>query len=350
MTSSRPRPTLKDVALQAGYSLRTVKKVLGQSEPVPDATRDAILAAARDVGYVKNILASALSNGRQECIGLVYSPLTEAYFPEVERGFRRFVNEYRDYGLTVKFATAAATLDEQQETLEAMLGDESIRGVILQPLSAGRLAPAIQKLSDAGKPVITFGADAPGSARLAYIGPNGYRAGRIGAQILANYIGKQGEVLVVSRSLEHMQTHDRRQGFFDVLAEYFPRITATELDVENPGETYDAIEAQVVSRDLSGIFFTYAESAIGGRVLRDLDRPNVVVVGFDMSEETAALMRGGFIDVILEQNPELFSYQALKMMFDFKYRGKVPRPIVTTEVSILTREALPPAQEEPEEA
>ena len=336
------RPTLKDVAQRSGYSLRTVKKVMGQGEPVPEATRVAIETAARELGYVKNILASALSNGRRERIGLVYSAMTGAYFPEVEHGFSRFADEQRDYGLAVEFVTGDATVEQQQATLERMLADDSITGVILQPLSASRLAPVIQRLSEAGKPVITFGSDAPQSARLAYVGPNGYQAGRIGAEILAHYIGKHGRVLVVSRAPEQMQTRDRRQGFADVLGERFPQVAATDLILGTADETSAALREALAADDFSGIFFTYADSAIGGSVLKDLGRRDVVLIGFDMSKETAALMKQDYIQVILEQNPEYFSYQALKMMFDLKYRNKVPQPVVTTEISVLTSEFLTP--------
>lgn len=340
VSTATPRPTLREVAQRAGFSLRTTKKVMSQSEPVPDATRDAILAAAAELGYVKNSLASALANARQERIGLVYGAVTAAYFPEVERGFTRFANEFRDYGLTVEFATLDKTVEDQRATLEAMLADESITGVVLQPLSASRLAPVIQALSDAGKPVITFGSDAPDTARLAYVGPDGYKAGRIGAQILANYIGRQGLVLVVSRSPEHIQTRDRRRGFFDVLGESFPQAVGSDLVIDNTDETYETIKRQVLEHDPRGIFITYADSAIGGRVLRDLGRGDIVLIGFDMSEETATLMKQGWIQLILEQNPEVFSYQALKMMFDLRYGGKVPKRIVTTEISVLTSEFL----------
>lgn len=341
-TNAINRPTLKDVAAKAGVGLRTTKKIFGGVEYVPESTRERVLNAANEIGYRRNAIASALARARLERIGIVYSVLTTGYFPEVERGFAEFEAEYRDFGLeTVKAIGHDVDVERQITALEQMLADESVTGVVLQPVSSDRLNPVIARLVDAGKPVITFGSDAPESRRLAYIGPNAYKAGRVGAQILSNYIGKAGDVLVVSRGPEHMQTVQRRQGFYDMVAEYYPNVVPHDLTIADTDATYDRIRAAVEGSEIAGIFSTYADSSIGGQVLRDLNRRDTPLVGFDNSAETAQLMREGLIKVILEQNPELIAYRALKMMFDLKFHEVEPDTVTHTDVSILTSECLP---------
>lgn len=342
--STRPsaRPTLKDVAAKAGVGLRTTKKVFGGVEYVPESTRERVLAAAGEIGYKRNAIASALARARQERIGIVYSVLTKGYFPEVERGFADCAAEYRDFGLdTVTAIGHDVDVEHQIASLEEMLRDDTVTGVVLQPVSTDRLDPMIGRLADAGKPVITFGSDAPSSRRLAYVGPNAYKAGRVGAQILSNYIGKSGDVLVVARGPEHMQTVQRRQGFIDMIGEYYPNVTAHDLTITDTDATYERIKSELEGRDIVGIFSTYADSSIGGQVLRDLGRRDTVLVGFDNSAETAQLMRDGYIKVILEQKPELIAYRALKLMFDLKYHEVEPDQVTHTDVSILTSECLP---------
>lgn len=342
MTTTSTRPTLKDVAAKAGVGLRTTKKVFGGVEYVPESTREKVLKAASEIGYKRNAIASALARARQERIGIVYSVLTKGYFPEVERGFADCAAEYRDFGLdTVSVIGNDVDVEHQTAALQQMLDDDSVTGVVLQPISSDRLDPIIGELVDAGKPVITFGSDAPASRRLAYIGPNAYKAGRVGAQILSNYIGKAGDVLVVSRGPEHMQTMQRRQGFYDMVAEYYPNVVPHDLIIADTDATYDRIRAAVEDSDIVGIFSTYADSSIGGQVLRDLGRRDTALVGFDNSAETAQLMREGFIKVILEQTPELIAYRALKMMFDLKYHEIEPDQVTHTDVSVLTSECLP---------
>jgi ABC-type sugar transport system substrate-binding protein len=75
-------------------------------------------------------------------------------------------------------------------------------------------------------------------------------------------------------------------------------------------------------------------------VLRDLDRKDTVVVGFDISQMAIDLMKRGFLKVIIEQNPYQFSYAALRAMFNYIYLDEMPQRIQYTGLSILTSECL----------
>ncbi|CAN5356918.1 LacI family DNA-binding transcriptional regulator [soil metagenome] len=63
-------PTVYDVAQRAGVSIATVSFAFRRSERVKDSTREAILAAARDLGYVPNASARGLARGRTGALGL----------------------------------------------------------------------------------------------------------------------------------------------------------------------------------------------------------------------------------------------------------------------------------------
>ena len=336
------RATLKDVAERSGYALRTVKKVMSGTEIVGEKTRSAVLRAAEELHYQRNILASTLSRGRNTRIAIVYADTAKAYFPEVENGFIRCAEELRDFGLSIKFYKVFDREAESQiAVLRELIEDKSIDGLIIQPMSRSRLNPYIDQLADQGKPVITFGADASSAKRLCYIGPNAYKSGRIGAQILANYIGKSGNVVLISDNNEHMQTVDRITGFTDRVKEHYPNIRLTHLNIpNNAGLYYEMVKALVTKDSIQGIFCTDANSYIAGEVLRDLGIKDTVVVGFDISPIAVDLMKQGYLKVIIEQNPYQFSYSALKTVFNYLYLGEVPQQIQYTGLSILTSECL----------
>ena len=338
----RPRPTLKDVAERSGYALRTVKKVMGGEPNVRERTREAVLRAAEELHYTRNRAASALARNRQVKLAVVYSQTTDAYFPEVEQGFRQCHKELVDFGLDLEFhITRQLGWQAQKPLLDALLADDSIRGVVVQPFSANQLNSEINALVAAGKPVVTFGADAPDSQRLCYVGPDAYRSGRIGGQILANYVGKRGKVFVINQGFDHMQTRQRCRGFRDRMTEHYPNIQTFEMNLpENSNLYYDTVHSIVTHEDVAGIFCTDANTSVAGRVLRDLHRQDIALVGFDLSTEGIELMRGGFIKVIIEQKPESFSYLALRLLFQYITEGKVPEVINKTPLYIMTSECI----------
>lgn len=78
--------TIYDVAKRAGVSIASVSRVLnGRSSPRPE-TRERVLAAVRELGFVPDGAARALSNRLKEVVGVVFrrSPDTAAFSDEDE--------------------------------------------------------------------------------------------------------------------------------------------------------------------------------------------------------------------------------------------------------------------------
>jgi len=336
------RSTLKDVAMRSGYALRTVKKVLNNEGTTRDSTKSAVLRAANELHYRPNRLASVLAKSHQIKLAAVYSPACKAYFPEVKHGFERFVEDYRDYGFEVEYVTCPRKgYEAQKPLLNALIDRGDISGIILQPVDIMQLNGSIRALNQSGKPVITFGADAPGSGRLCYIGPNAYKSGKIGAQILANYIGKEGKVCVISETSGHMQTIERNRGFVDMMREAYPKIKSVGMILADDSNSYYEMATTVLADpNLNALFCMDANTFLAGQALRDLGRTDVVLMGFDLSPETASLMRDGYIQVILEQDPETFTYRAAQRMAEYILYGDVPPDVINTDIRLVTSQCL----------
>ncbi len=85
------KPTLTDIARDAGASLATVSRALAQPELVRPDTRARIEEAATRLGYVPNRKARALASGQSHTIGVVVptlnSPIFSACLQEMQRRF-----------------------------------------------------------------------------------------------------------------------------------------------------------------------------------------------------------------------------------------------------------------------
>ncbi|UKY54753.1 LacI family DNA-binding transcriptional regulator [Streptomyces inhibens] len=84
MTSSRAwqRPTLGAVAAEAGVSAATVSNALNGTGRLSEATRQRVLAAARELGYAPASTARALARGGTGVLGLTmttYGDLPVSY-------------------------------------------------------------------------------------------------------------------------------------------------------------------------------------------------------------------------------------------------------------------------------
>jgi DNA-binding LacI/PurR family transcriptional regulator len=72
VTAAEHRPTLELVALRAGVSRATVSRVVNGSLTVQPETRDAVLKAVRELGYVPNAAARSLVTQRTNSMALVF--------------------------------------------------------------------------------------------------------------------------------------------------------------------------------------------------------------------------------------------------------------------------------------
>jgi LacI family transcriptional regulator, galactose operon repressor len=91
--------TLKSVAEKVGLSPGTVSAVLNDapsSSHIPQATRDRILAAARELKYRPNFFARSLRKQRTYTLGIIANNLGDAYAPMVISGIETFVRQ-KDY-------------------------------------------------------------------------------------------------------------------------------------------------------------------------------------------------------------------------------------------------------------
>jgi LacI family transcriptional regulator len=100
----KKRITQADVAQQAGVSQTAVSQILGGRENdagsfLPE-TRQRVLQAAEELGYVPSIMARALRTNRTMTIGVVVGFITDELSTRITRGIMDVANE-RGYGILI---------------------------------------------------------------------------------------------------------------------------------------------------------------------------------------------------------------------------------------------------------
>ena len=90
------RATSYDVARLAGVSQSAVSRVFSPNGSASKKTRDKVLDAARELGFVPNPIAKSLSLGRSRLAGLVVTQYAQQNYPLALKGAVDMMSETGD--------------------------------------------------------------------------------------------------------------------------------------------------------------------------------------------------------------------------------------------------------------
>jgi LacI family transcriptional regulator len=123
-------PSIKDVAVRAGVSIGTVSNVLNRPDKVADATREQVLAAISELGFVRNSSAAQLRAGTSRSLGLIVLDMANPFFHDVAKGVE-------DVATELGYAVVLCNSDEQamrEDRYLQVLEEQRVRGVLITPV------------------------------------------------------------------------------------------------------------------------------------------------------------------------------------------------------------------------
>jgi LacI family transcriptional regulator len=115
----RSSATIRDVAREAGVSVATVSRVLNDSGPVAEETRERINLVAERLRYAPNGAARSLSLRRTKTLGVLLPDLYGEFFSEIIRGIDQSAQQ-RGFHLLV--SSSHNNLSDLEAALQAMRG------------------------------------------------------------------------------------------------------------------------------------------------------------------------------------------------------------------------------------
>ncbi len=156
MFNQTRRVTIMDIASRAGVSKGAVSYALNGRPGVSDATRERIVAIARELGWYPNRAARALSAARADAFGLVLArPATtialEPFFMQFLAGVERELAD-RSIGLTIQLA---ATVEDEIAVYRRWYGEHRVDGVFL--FDPRRDDPRFDALVELHLPTVVIG-------------------------------------------------------------------------------------------------------------------------------------------------------------------------------------------------
>ncbi|MEG3181548.1 LacI family DNA-binding transcriptional regulator [Sphingomonas sp. LT1P40] len=269
--------TIRDVARRAQVSIASVSRALNGLGNVRQETRDRVIAAAAELGYVPHAGARSLSLARAHAVGVVLPDLHGEFFSEFVRGMDR---EASKRGYVLLLSNIHDESEQAANALRAMRGRVDGLIVMAPHLSATMLRAALpatlpslfingpEEIDD--RPTIRLDNLAAMDAMIAHLVANGHRR-------IVHVAGPEGNV----------DARERAEGFRIALARHAPDIEPLILSGDFSEEAGEAAARSIVANDIpcDAVFAANDMMALGClQALRmaGVDVPGgIAVAGFD---------------------------------------------------------------------
>jgi LacI family transcriptional regulator len=268
------RPTVADVAREAGVSVATVDRVVNALLPVREDTTRRVLDAAERLGFHATGLIRSRLRGQlpDYAVGLLLQKPDDPFYRDLDQRLERAIAGSRLFRGTAR--TDFWTADDPDDIAARLrrLGRRCQAVALVSP-DHPAVEAAIAELTAGGVPVFTLLSDCAAAARTSYLGIDSRKAGRTAGWLVRQCARAPGKVAVIVGS-RRFQGHELRElGFRSYFRELAPEFAVLDAVVNSESDeaTREAFLRLVeLHPDLVGIYVAGGGMAGGVAALRTL--------------------------------------------------------------------------------
>ncbi|MHB1035231.1 MAG: substrate-binding domain-containing protein [Pirellulales bacterium] len=303
-------------------------------------TRSWILGSAAVLAVAASLAAPGCrreaAGNKQIVIGLSVPSLSHPFFVCIKKHVE---DEAQKLGVKV-IATDAEDVSAKQMAIVEDFIAQGVDGVLMAPIGADALVPAVEALNRAEIPVATVDRKVAGGEVLVHVGADNVEGGRIAARYILKKLGGKGSVIELEGTPGASPAIDRKKGFEEVLAASQVKLLASQT-----AEFYRAKGQSVMENllqahgDFQALYAANDEMVLGAleaMSARSIPNGRVVTVGYDVIPDAAKCIREGRLTASIEQFPGQQARQALRALVAKIRDGQSPasKEVYLTPVAI----------------
>lgn len=316
---------IKDIAKRAGVSTGTVDRVIHKRGNVSQKAEKKILDIMEELGYERNIIASALAYNKTFTIGaLLPDPALDPYWEDPISGVEKAFKAVQHYGVVVNFYFFDL-FDPDSFLCKA---DELLQhhpdAILFSPLFIKEAKILLENCKDQGIPNVMINTRIKNDESLCYIGQDSYQSGVLAARLLNFGLDENSTVIILNlekASYNAQHLIDKEKGFRD----YFRKIGNNNISIEKYDfEDFDDefklksfVDALLTLHpDLVGIFVTNSRAYRLASAISPSQINHVKIVGFDLVPPNLQCLEKEEINFLINQNAAQQGYYGVMNLFN----------------------------------
>lgn len=249
-------------------------------------------------------------------VGVSVSTLNNPFFVSMKDGIDQLAKEN---DTTVKFVDAQDDSAKQSNDIDDLI-QQKVDILLINPVDSSAIVPAVEAANKANIPVIAIDRSSEAGTLLTTVASNNQEGGRMAAEYILEKIGEQGRVVVLEGVPGASATRERGKGFDDFAKEYLMVLDQQTANF-NRAEGLTVMENMLqANKDIQAVFAQNDEMALGAIEALG-NNAEMIVVGFDGTEDGIKSIQEGRMSATIAQKPEEMGKLALQAALDY-FEGK----------------------------
>ena len=274
------------------------------------------------------------ANG-EKSVALVVSTLNNPFFVTLKEGAEKEANKL-GYKLMV--------LDSQNDSAREMTNveDLTVRGVnviLLNPTDSDAAANAVRAANRANIPLITLDRGANGGVTLSHVASDNVEGGKLAADYIAKKLGGKGEVIQLEGVPGTSAARERGKGFMDEAKTDGLNVVASQPADFDRTKALNVVENLLQANpDVKAIFAQNDEMALGALTAVRAAKKDIIVVGFDGTQEAIASVKEGGLSATVAQQAEKIGEVGVDLA-DKIVKGDVVQSYTPVKLKLITKQS-----------
>lgn len=264
-------------------------------------------------------------------VGFSVSTLNNPFFVTLVDGAKATAEEN---GVELVVIDAGDDAAKQASDVEDLIS-KNIDVLIINPVDSDAVAPAVQDAIDAGIKVIAVDRAVNGVDVDSSIASDNVAGAKMATEYLVELVGNGAKVAELQGVPGASATIDRGAGFHEI-ADMDLDVVASQTANFNRAEGLSVMENILqASGDLQGVFAHNDEMALGAVEAASASNKEIVIIGFDATDDALMAVKEGRMAATVAQQPELMGSTSVETAVKLM-AGEMVEKSIPVEVRLVT--------------
>jgi ribose transport system substrate-binding protein len=293
--------------------------------------------AFRTVAVVTALLLAGAALA--QTVGLSVSTLNNPFFVTLRDGAQQAA---ADLGLELLVTDAQDSVSTQINDIEDLV-QRGVAVLIINPTDSAAVVPAVMAANAAGIPVIAVDRGIDGGDLAYFIASDNTAGGATAAEYICELLDGSGPVVELEGIPGTSAARERGLGFNTYMSERCPgiEVVARQTANFNRAEGLSVMENILTAQpEIAAVFAHNDEMALGALQAIEASGRDILVVGFDATDDAVAAVRACRMAATVAQLPAMLGAQAVEAAASIIADGP---PAETVDVAVALELVIEPS-------